>query len=105
MKKVEAFIKEHRLDAVIQALHRLDGLSGATVSKCNGFGRGKPDGIRDFKPAVKIEIYCSGEMAEKVVAAVEKAAHTGLRSDGKIFVIPVELACRISSGERGDQAI
>jgi nitrogen regulatory protein PII len=105
MKKIEAFIKEHRLDDVTQALHRLDGLSGTTVSKCIGFGRGKPDGLRDFKPAMKIEIYCSDEMAGIIVDTIVKAAHTGLRSDGKIFVISAEQACRISTGECGDHAV
>ena len=105
MKKIEAFIKSHRLDELIEALHHLDGLKGMTTTDVRGFGRGRPDGVRDFKSNTKIEVFCSDEMAEMVVSTVEKATHTGLRSDGKIYVIPVEEAVRISTGERGEEAV
>lgn len=105
MKKVEAFIKPHRLDDLCQALHRIQGLKGMTVTDARGFGRGRPDGLRDFKAITKIEIFCSDEMAEKLVSTIRECAHTGLRSDGKVYIIPVEQACRISTGEWGDNAV
>ena len=105
MKKIEAFIKRHRLDALSDALHRIEGLKGMTVMDARGFGRGRPDGLRDLNSITKIEIFCNDEMAEKIVSTIRESAHTGLRSDGKIYVIPVEQACRISTGECGDHAV
>ena len=76
-----------------------------TVIGAKGFGRGGPDGLRDFKAITKIEIFCNDEMAKKIVSTIRESAHTGLRSDGKIYVIPVDQACRISTGECGDHAV
>ena len=105
MKKIEAFIKQHRLDDLTEALHRVEGLKGMTVIDAKGFGRGRPDGLSDFKPITKIEIFCNGEMAEKIVSTISEKAHTGLRSDGKIYVTQIDQACRISTGECGDHAV
>ena len=113
MKKIEAFIKEHRLDKVTHALHHVEGLSGMTVTDARGFGRGRgaserhptPEMIHDFVEIVRIEVFCTDALADAVVAAIETAAHTGLRGDGKIYMIPVEAAVRISTGERGRAAI
>ena len=54
---------------------------------------------------MKIEIFCKDENVEEIVSLIEKTAHTGLRGDGKIFVTPVEMAVRISTGERGEIAV
>jgi len=54
---------------------------------------------------MKLEIICKDEKAEEIVSLIEKTAHTGLRGDGKIFVTPVEIAVRISTGERGENAV
>lgn len=113
MKKIEAFIKTHRLDDVTRALHHVEGLSGMTVTDARGFGRGRggseahptPEMIHDFIDTVRIEVFCDNGMVEKAVGAIEDAAHTGLRGDGKIYVIPVEEAVRISTGERGEAAV
>ncbi len=110
MKKVEAFIKEHRLDNVTLALHRVEGVTGATISHVHGFGRGRlsenePPQVEDFKRCVKLVLYCADDHVEAIVAAIQDKAHTGLRSDGKIFILPVEDAIRISTGERGAGAV
>ena len=107
MKKIEAFIKAHRLDDVTLALHHVEGLTGMTVSEARGFGRGRgskhnPD---DFHQVVRVEVFCTDALMDVVVQAIEGAGHTGLRSDGKVYVLPVEQAVRISSGERGDAAV
>ena len=107
MKKIEAFIKAHRLDDVSLALHRVETLGGMTMTDARGFGRGRgpKHDPSDFHRIVRIEVFCSDELAPTVVATIEKAAHTGLRGDGKVYVIPVEDAVRISTGERGEAAL
>ncbi|MGH8503275.1 MAG: P-II family nitrogen regulator [Gammaproteobacteria bacterium] len=113
MKKIEAFVKAHRRDEVVRALHHVQDVTGITVTDARGFGRGRggdegrpsPGMIGDFIPNIRIEVFCRDELAERVVGAIEKAAHTGLRGDGKIYVIPVEQAVRISTGERGEAAV
>ena len=111
MNKIEAFIKTHRLDEVTLALHRVEGLSGMTVTDARGFGRGETvdssagEAFGDFVPTVRIEVFCSDVLAPSVIKAIEEAAHTGLRGDGKVYMIPVEEAVRISTSERGDAAV
>jgi nitrogen regulatory protein PII len=107
MKKIEAYIKTHRLDEVSRALHGVKTLGGITVTDARGFGRGRgPDrAADDFHPIARIEVFCLDELTESVVTTIEKAAHTGLRGDGKVYVLPVENAVRISTGERGRQAV
>lgn len=111
MKKVEAFVKSIRLPQVMLALHHVEGLTGATVTQAAGFGQGHgADGFSvhdasDLNPIVRIEVFCSDTVVDQVVSAIEEKAHTGLRGDGRIFVSPVEQAVRISTGERGSDAI
>jgi len=113
MKKIEAFIKRRRLDYVIESLNRIEGMTGVSVNEIRGFGRqrGARDGetMRDGQagllPKVRLEIFCRDDHVEKIVTEIEKAAHTGLRGDGKIYVLPVEQAMRISTGERGEIAV
>ena len=98
MKEIKAYIKPHRIDDVVLALHRIEGLTGVSVSDVRGFGRGRgqssPEGEREdlvgYIPHAKIEIACAAELVEKVVSAIEEAAHTGLRGDGKIYVSSIE---------------
>ena len=112
MKEIKAYIKRHRLADVTRALHKVEGLSGMSVSDARGFGRGRakdsPDRITeelvDFIPCVKLEIICHDELTERVISTIQQAAHTGLRGDGKIYQLPVEEAVRISSGDRGTGA-
>lgn len=115
MKKVEAFIKAHRLDEVIRVLEGLEGVTGVTVTNVHGFGRGRggmsgrPEEMTEmtgkFLRTARIEVFCRDELAEEVVGTIEQAAHTGLRGDGKVYVLPVEQAVRISTGERGETAV
>ncbi|NHO32935.1 P-II family nitrogen regulator [Acetobacter fallax] len=112
MKKIEAIIKPFKLDEVKDALHEL-GLQGITVIEAKGFGRQKghtelyrgAEYIVDFLPKMKIEVVCADELAERAVEAITNAARTGRIGDGKIFVLPVEDAIRIRTGERGGDAI
>lgn len=61
--------------------------------------------LSDFLPGMLIEVYCKDEIVQEVVSAIETTAHTGLRGDGKVYVIPVEHAVRISTDERGEKAV
>ena len=112
MKKIEAIIKPFKLDEVKNALHEV-GITGMTVSEVRGFGRQKghtelyrgAEYVVDFLPKVKLEVVVSDALAERVVEAIAQAAQTGRIGDGKIFVIPIESALRIRTGERDDAAI
>lgn len=111
MKLVIAYIKSHKLSEVTLALHQIKALTGVSVSDVRGFGRQRSnqstevESSRDYTPITRLEIFCNDALSETVVDAIEKAAHTGLRGDGKIYVCDVNQAIRISSGERDGQAI
>ena len=112
MKKIEAIIKPFRLDEVKDALNKL-GISGMTISEVKGFGRqrGHKEIYRgteyqvDFVPKIKIDLVVAADMADKVVAVITENANTSKVGDGKIFVLPVEQAVRIRTGESGPDAI
>ena len=108
MKLVIAYIKSHKLPEVTIALHQIKGLTGASVSDVRGFGRQRSNQATeagDYVPIIRLETFCNDALSEEVVSAIEKASHTGLRGDGKIYVCDVNQAVRISSGERGEKAI
>ena len=106
MKAITAYIKPHRLSEVTRALHRVQGLTGMSVTKVHGFGRGRVgSGEEPQEEHLKIEIFCSSELLEAVVSGIAQAAHTGLRGDGKIYISSIEDAVRISTGERGEAAV
>lgn len=112
MKKIEAIIKPFKLDEVKEALHEV-GVSGITVTEAKGFGRQKghtelyrgAEYVVDFLPKVKLEVIVADSLAERVVEAIISAAQTGRIGDGKIFVIPIESAVRIRTGERNEDAV
>jgi len=112
MKLIEAIIKPFKLDEVKDALNEI-GIEGITVSEVKGFGRQKghtelyrgAEYVVDFIPKVKIEIAVTDDLVAKVVDAIEQTAKTGRIGDGKIFVMPLEDAVRIRTGEKGDEAI
>lgn len=112
VKKIEAIIKPFKLDEVKEALHEV-GVSGITVTEAKGFGRQKghtelyrgAEYVVDFLPKVKLEVIVEDGLAERVVEAIAAAAQTGRIGDGKIFVIPVETALRIRTGERNEDAL
>ena len=112
MKLVMAIIKPFKLDDVREALTPL-GVQGLTVSEVKGFGRQKGQteihrGAEyhvSFLPKVKIEVAVPADLADQVVDAIAKSAHTGKIGDGKIFVYDIERAMRIRTGETDAAAI
>jgi nitrogen regulatory protein P-II 1 len=112
MKLIEAIIKPFKLDEVKDALNEI-GIEGITVSEVKGFGRQKghtelyrgAEYVVDFIPKIKLEIAIADELVAKVVAAIETTARTGRIGDGKIFVLPVDGAVRIRTGEKDNEAI
>jgi nitrogen regulatory protein P-II 2 len=112
MKLIIAIIKPHKLDDVREALNAA-GIQGLTASESKGFGRqkGQTEIYRgaeyavSFLPKVKIEIAVEDELAERVVEAIRASAHTGRIGDGKIFVLELEQAVRIRTGETGGEAL
>lgn len=112
MKKIEAIIKPFKLDDVKEALQET-GLQGMTVTDIRGFGRQKghtelyrgAEYVVDFLPKVKIEIVVDDAIVERTVETIQKAAYSGRIGDGKIFIIPVDDAVRIRTGETGPEAI
>jgi nitrogen regulatory protein P-II 1 len=112
MKKIEAIIREEKLDSVKQALER-ESYFGMTVSEVSGRGRqmGIPLQWRageyrvDLLPKVKIELVVLDEDVSSVIAAIARNAKTDNIGDGKIFVIPVEGAIRIRTGDVNENAI
>ena len=112
MKKIEAIIKPFKLDEVKNALHEV-GITGMTVSEVRGFGRQKghtevyrgAEYVIDFLPKVKIEVVVEDSLVDNVVEAIAESARTGRIGDGKIFVMDIEQAVRIRTGDRGADAI
>jgi nitrogen regulatory protein P-II 1 len=112
MKKIEAIIKPFKLDDVKEAILEL-GISGMTITEVKGFGRQKghkeiyrgAEYVVDFLPKIKIETVVPVDMLSRVVEAIKKNAYTGQIGDGKIFIIPVEKAIRIRTGEEDEDAI
>ena len=113
MKMVIAFIKENKFDEVMLALHKIEGLTGASSSNIHGFGRDRsrhipeqgPEISLDFKPHIRLEIACRSELVQQVISAIKEAAHTGLYGDGKIYVFHLEDSVRIRTAERGENAV
>lgn len=112
MKLIEAIIKPFKLDEVKDALNEI-GIEGITVSEVKGYGRQKghtelyrgAEYVVDFIPKIKMEIVIDDELVVKVIETIETTAKTGRIGDGKIFVIPLEEAVRIRTGERGSDAV
>src|ERR1700757_1995288 len=112
MKKIEAIVRHHRVEAIKEALVGL-GLQGMTISEVRGFGRqkGQTEMYRgteyrvDFVPKVKVEVVVDDAKLDAAVNAITKAAHTGKVGDGKIFVVCLEETVRIRTGESGNDAL
>lgn len=112
MKLIQAIIKPFKLDDVREALTEI-GVTGMTSIEVKGFGRQKghtelyrgAEYVVDFLPKVKLEIVLKEEDVDRAIEVIQKAAHTGKIGDGKIFVLPVEQAIRIRTGEQGRDAI
>jgi nitrogen regulatory protein PII len=112
MKKIEAIVKPFKLEEVKDALAEV-GVVGMSVSEVKGFGRQKghteiyrgSEYTVDFLPKVKIETVVADDAVDDAIKAITKAAGTGKIGDGKIFVLPIEQAIRIRTGESGGEAI
>ncbi len=112
MKKIEAIIKPSKLQDVKDALAGI-GCQGLTVSEVKGFGRQKghkevyrgAEYVVEFQPKTKIEVVVDDDHLEQAVQAIQDTAATGKIGDGKIFVLAVEEAIRIRTGEAGSSAL
>ena len=112
MKLVNAVIKPFKLDDVREALSEI-GVTGVTVTEVKGFGRQKghtelyrgAEYVVDFLPKVKLEIAIDDNLLDQVIEAISSAANTGKIGDGKIFVLDLEQAIRIRTGETGSEAV
>jgi len=112
MKKIEAIVRPHLLDAVKNSLQEID-VKGMTVSEVQGYGRqrGHTETYRgaeyqiDFIPKLKLEVIIPDDIEDMVIHAIMKAAQTGKFGDGKIFVTTIDDVVRIRTGERGEAAL
>ncbi len=112
MMKIEAIIREEKMDAVREALEK-SGYYGMTVSEVSGHGREGGLILQwrvgeykvDLLPKLKVELVVLDEDVSRTLDAITGAARTGERGDGKIFVLPVETAVRVRTGENGENAI
>ena len=112
MKLISAIIRPFKLDEVREALSDA-GVSGITVTEVKGFGRQKghtelyrgAEYVVDFLPKVKIDVAIADDQLDRVIEAITKAANTGKIGDGKIFVVNLEQAIRIRTGETDTDAI
>jgi nitrogen regulatory protein P-II 2 len=112
MKLVLAIIKPHKLDEVREALGAID-VQGITVSEARGHGRQKghteiyrgAEYKTNLVPKIRLEVVVTADYADRVVETIQHAANTGSIGDGKIFVIDVEDAVRIRTGEHGPDTV
>ena len=109
MHEVKALIRPERLYDVVQALHGLPAMPKITVSTVQGFGRRNdiraPEAMFGETTMAKIETVVTDELVERVVDVIQRTAGTGRPGDGKIFVMPVNRAVRIRSGDAGESVL
>ena len=112
MKEIKAYIRHHTVNHVIEALEQ-EGFNDMTLIDVKGITRGLPreeyhyslELAEKYMDVIKLEIVCGDNQAEKAVRIIERAAHTGRKGDGLIFVSPVEEVVRIRTGEKGEAAL
>ena len=112
MKKIEAIIKPFKLDEVKEALQEI-GVQGLSVVEVKGFGRQKghtelyrgAEYVVDFLPKVKIEVVLADDQTDGAVDAIIAAAKTDKIGDGKIFVLDLQAALRVRTGETNEDAL
>jgi nitrogen regulatory protein P-II 1 len=112
MKKIEAIVRPSRLEEIKDALTAI-GVTGMTVSEVKGFGRQRghtelyrgAEYVIDFLPKMRIETVVRDELAAQVIDAISNATRTGKVGDGKIFVVHIDEAIRLRTGERGESAL
>ena len=112
MKLVVAVVKPFKLDDVKNVLKNM-GIEGMTLTEAQGYGRqrGHTENYRgaeyqvDFVPKLRVEVLVDDDRAEAVVDAIVSSASTGKNGDGKVLVVPAETVVRVSTGERGADAV
>ena len=110
---VIAFIQPFQLDSVVDALRRMPGFPGMSVTEARGFGRhgahppheGELAEVAPLEEKARLEIFCRGGEAMSILQTIRQSAHTGHQGDGKVFVIDVAWAMRIRTGELGPAAL
>jgi nitrogen regulatory protein P-II 1 len=109
VKEIKAYIRPQRFEPTAFALHKIEGLTGLSVSEVRGMGRGfvhyhdpETGEINELLPQVKLEVVCREELVEEVLRTIRDAAYTGVSGDGKVFVLDVVDALRIRTEERGE---
>ena len=111
MKMIVAFVQPFMASQVIQALHEVQGVTGASYSMVRGFGRGRSrdtavqETLEGGVEKMRIEVVIPDELEDPVVRAIQIAARTGNDGDGKVYVAPVERAVRIATGEEGPASV
>ncbi len=113
MKEIKAIIRPFKLLDVSEALKKIEGLPGVTVSEIRGFGKSRAKNAKDkvvyemveFIPRIQLEVVVDDEMVDEVVNVIQNYAHTGNTGDGKIFVTNIEEIVKIRTNERGPDAI
>ena len=113
MKEIKAIIRPFKLLEVSEALKKIAGLPGVTVSEIRGFGKSRAKNAKDkvvyemveFIPRIQLEVVVDDEMVDEVINVIQKYSHTGNTGDGKIFVANVEAIVKIRTNERGRDAI
>ncbi len=112
MKLILAVVKPFKLEELRSALDKV-GVRGMTVSEANGYGRQKghteiyrgSEYTASFMPKLRLEMAVADHEVDRTVDAICAAARTGQIGDGKIFVLPMERAIRVRTGESGDEAL
>ena len=112
MKKIEAIIKPFKLDEVKESLQNI-GIQGLTVTEIKGFGRQKgqtelyrgTEYRNDFLPKIKLDIAVDDSLVDKTVDTILSTASTGKIGDGKIFILNLQEAIRVRTGEKGSEVL
>lgn len=113
MKEIKAVLQPHALNRVMDALHALPHFPGATVSDCQGQGRGRGqqgkfmanEDTIFFAKKCKLEIFCADALSDEIVQVIQRAAHTGNAGDGVIMVADLPRVVRIRTAEEQEEAV
>jgi nitrogen regulatory protein P-II 1 len=113
MKEIKAIIQPHMLPKVMNALHAVPHFPGATVSDCQGQGRGRgasshfvaTEETIFLAKKVKIEIFSSDDVCDELVGVIQASAHTGNPGDGVIIIVDLDRVVRIRTAEEQDDAV
>jgi nitrogen regulatory protein PII len=113
MKMIVAFVQPFMTEKVVQALHTVPGLSGASFAPVHGFGRGRGDEPGASRHAeilgairkTRVEVMVTDALADTVVKVIREHARTGRKGDGKVYVVDLTRAIRIRTGDEGDAAV